>query len=211
MQTSTYVIAIDFEAAGGVPAVNGFTQLGAAMVDMATGERVAHFNAYASMEGYEWDERCVKEFWLKHPDRFAETLEKCKNAPSPYVVVEQFLEWVKEVSAGKDAYLITDCSTFDTGLLKHFSKVDILYVLGPCRDIVDVSAVYMGLSRKFMDCAGVDGSSKRYALGALCDVKGCEVKWPEFPVTHDHDAVNDATVIAMRWCFVQRCLREECV
>ena len=70
------VIGFDFECAGGIPAKHGFTQLGASAHELKTGKKIAGFNEYANMKDLEWEERCVKEFWEKNPDRYAETLKK---------------------------------------------------------------------------------------------------------------------------------------
>ncbi len=39
------VVSIDFEAPGGIPAENGFTQLGASIHRARGGEKIAGFNA----------------------------------------------------------------------------------------------------------------------------------------------------------------------
>lgn len=201
-----HVISFDFESGGGVPSVNGFTQLGAVLFDMDTKCVVDTFNEYASMDGYEWEKRCVDEFWSKFPERYEETKLKCKKSKmSPYEVTDKFIKWCRNNSEKLkyDVYMITDCSAFDTGMLKYFSKCNIVYILTPFyRDIVDVSSVYLGLSRKFVDVNHVDGSAFDNCVNSL-NIKEKFVG----TVFHDHHPVNDATVIAEKWCFVNSYLR----
>lgn len=198
-----HVIAFDFEAAGGVPLVNGFTQLGAVLFNMETGKVEDSFNMYANMKVYVWDERCVSEFWSKFPERYAETKLECdKAANSPFQVVDMFVTWCIAHFArlNGDVYLITDCSTFDSGLLKAFSvKHDTLYIGVNNRDIVDVGNAYLGMCRKFHSVAFVDGSAFKTCVKEL----GIEEEF-KASTFHDHHPVNDATVIAEKWCFVNK-------
>jgi hypothetical protein len=200
-----HVISFDFEAAGGIPLKNGFTQLGAVLFNMETGLVEDSFNEYASMSGYEWCKRCIDEFWSKFPERFEETRFRCMVSKiGPYEIVEKFVNWCRTHSERlkHDVYMITDCSTFDSGLLKTFSKVDTIYILTPFyRDIVDVSSVYLGLSRKYVDVNHVDGSAFDNC------VKHLNIIEKFTPSTfHDHHPVNDATVIAEKWYFINKFL-----
>jgi hypothetical protein len=186
--------------------INGFTQLGAVLFNMGTGKVEDSFNMYASMKGYKWDERCVSEFWERFPERYAETKLECDKAEhTPYQVVEFFVLWcVAHIARlNGEAYLITDCSTFDSGLLKAFSlKHDTLYIGVNNRDIVDVGNAYLGMCRRHFSVSFVDGSAFKTCVKELGITE-------EFtPSTfHDHHPVNDATVIAEKWYFVNKHLQ----
>jgi hypothetical protein len=206
-----YIIALDFEAAGGVPSKHGFTQLGACLIKMSTGEVLAKFNSYANMTGYEWEERCVREFWSKFPERFEDTKNKTSdpNVPGPYGVIDRFMEWVDLVTGSPEirdhVYVISDNAPFDLALLRYFSaNRDILYMFGPYREMVDVSAAYMGMSRKPVNIALMDQSAKDLAKAAITEMTGAPCELPKLEVDHDHDAVNDAVVMGLRWAFFQR-------
>jgi hypothetical protein len=200
-----HVIAFDFEAGGGVPFENGFTQLGAVLFNMNTGKVEDSFNMYASMRGFDWEDRCVKEFWEKFPERYKETMEKCvESRHSPEGVVDAFNDWCKNHFAKlkNDVYLITDCATFDSGILKAFSNDDTLYYPGFPRDIVDTGVAYLGMCRLPFSTELVDGSAFKTCVKVLGITK------PFTPsVFHDHHPVNDATVIAEKWFYVNSFLR----
>ncbi len=200
-----YVIAFDFEAPGGIPHKNAFTQLGAVLFNMSTGKVEDTFNEYSCINGYTWDENCVKEFWSKFPERFEETKQKCSESLlTPYEVVDKFITWCQTHSrnVGNDLYLITDCSTFDSGILKCFSNTDTLYILDKKkRDIVDVGAIYLGLSRKYNSTEFIDGSAFKSCIKNLNITE--EFISSKF---HDHHPVNDATVIAEKWHFINKFL-----
>jgi len=116
-----YVIGIDFEAAGGNPRINAFTQVGAVILNMKTGEIVDTFNAYSSMEGFEWDKRCVTEFWEKNPELYEKTKTETSQALSPYSVIQKLLTWIKNQNIDlKATYFISDNVAFDIALLKCF-------------------------------------------------------------------------------------------
>lgn len=204
MQKRDLVVAFDFEAAGGVPSVNAFTQLGAVVMDLRTSEVLGTFNEYANMKDYKWEDRCVSEFWSKYPERYAETLaETEKAALTPKQVVDKFYDWARETCAGHNAYLLTDCAIFDAGLLRSFSSRDINYVFGSCNFVMDTCSFYNGLARAEPTYESFDGSSKDHALRAL----GLS-EWPKFPVAHDHHPVNDAMAMAFKFVFVSNKLRE---
>ncbi len=170
----THVVAIDFECAGGVPSMNGFTQFGAVLMRISDSKVLARFDSYANMEGYEWESRCVREFWEQYPERYADTLKHTKDAPlSPHDVIAAFHAWLLKETVGiDDVYIITDNGAFDSGCLKAFSKVDTLYLFnGKYRDHVDVNCVYLGMYAatfgKVITTALTDASAKQLALDVL--------------------------------------------
>lgn len=209
------VIGFDFECAGGVPALNGFTQMGASAHLLSTGEKIAGFNEYAKMEGLEWEERCVKEFWEKNPERYAETLEKTKNAKMTCSeVVEAFIDWAKGVSKFRQCVFVSDNMIFDGGLLKYYAKRDVMYILGRYTVFYETSSVYNGMhslrKRARLDQASGDLSSKKVALEAVRELVGDEkLEYPETEAKHDHNPENDAEAMVRKWVFIQNSLSKE--
>jgi hypothetical protein len=196
----TYVIAFDFESFGPIPTIHGFTQLGAIIGNLTSGHIIDTFSMYANQSCYSVDNNCIETFWLKTPERFIETLEKCNESKiQPQEVVELFINWIKKFvnEKGESIYLITDCSTYDTSILKTFSLCNTLKLINNIpRDIIDTTSFYLGVSGLFMTEDIVDGNSFELACKKL--------KLPEFNsvVKHDHNPVNDSTVIFQKWKFI---------
>jgi hypothetical protein len=198
-----YVIAFDFESAGGTPCLNGFTQLGAAFRDITAKKTIARFNMYASMSNYVWEERCLKEFWWdpKNKEIYDKTLVETanKDAPTQYEVIAKFVEWAKGVVTTpngvlKHVYLLTDNPTFDSALLVFFSVIPILYLFGEYRGVIDGHMFMRGMSHTRYN---PNVKAKDLAAVAL----GIDI--PEFEVHHTHDASDDAEYIALLWEFIQ--------
>lgn len=202
------VLAFDFECAGGVAQKNGFTQLGASVHELSTGKKLAGFNEYANMMGYEWEDRCVKEFWEKHPERYKDTLEKVESAPlTCEEVVEKFVRWARETCANRKCVILSDNMIYDGGLLKHFAKVDVLYLLGRRSVYFETSSVYYGMhmmhKRARIDESSDDLSSKEIALDAVRAFNK-DANWPEHGPSHDHNPENDAENMARKWIYIQQ-------
>lgn len=205
-----YVIAIDFEAAGGIPSKNGFLSLGATLYSITKQKEVSSFYSWASMDGYEWDERCVSEFWMKHPALYAEALQETtgNKAPSPYQVIDNFMEWVyRHVLVGPIANvnLISDNVAFDVGTLRYFStKRDIMYMFTDMnknfvyRDVIDTGSFYYGLGKIALDSVSLDAvSSKKTAKSVVLNGQYENKKARE-----EHNALDDAREIARLYCAV---------
>jgi len=198
----TYVIAFDFETFGPIPSVNGFTQLGAVVGCLSTGRVVDVFGQYASQQGYYPDNDCIESFWLKNPERYQETLTACSiSTYTPYDVIELFLKWVSKhvEQRGSSIYLITDCSTFDSGILKSFSLQRTLKIVTKYpRDIIDTCPFYLGVAGLYMTEEQVDSSSFEMARKKL----GLPVFKSATHSEHDHNPINDSTVIFEKWKFI---------
>lgn len=205
-----YVVAIDFEAAGGVPSKNGFLSLGATIYSVTKQKEISSFYSWASMEGYEWEERCVNEFWKKHPELYAEAMlqTSAKKQPSPYEVIDNFIIWIfRHVLTGPIAniYLISDNVAFDVATLRYFStKQDIMYMFTDrdknfvYRDIIDTGSFYYGLGHIPLDVQTIDSiSSKKTAKKVILNG---EYNTKETRV--EHNALDDAREIARLYCAV---------
>lgn len=215
--TSTYIIALDFESSGGITPKHGFTQLGAVLMCMEDSTILASFNEYSNMAGCTWEERCVEEFWKKNPERYNETLQGVAESQStPAEVVDHFYEWLDTCTMDKQmtTYMISDNAAYDFGILKYFStKRDTMYSIGGnYRSMVDVSDVYNGLSLQPVTVGLLDGSSKKQGLAGLNKLRALKgltaLQLPEFThVSHTHQPVDDAHVMALYWVWFQRELR----
>jgi len=226
--TARYVIAIDFEAFGGVPSKHGFSEVGAIIMKLNDRSIMSEFRLYSNMKGYIVEPRCIEEFWAK-PDnalRFKETIEAVTVAVcDPFQVIEIFTSWIddelKKIAyldgivdpSDLDVMIITDNSPFDAGILKFFSKKDTLYLIGgKYRDIIDVSCVYIGMSMQPVTTKLLDSSSKKIALeghNKVREWKGLpKLTMPTFDVKHTHHPTDDAHSMALYWAFFQDAIIE---
>lgn len=201
----------DFETFGGDPAKNGFAQLGASLVSLETGKLIATFSMYPNLKGYEIEERCYQQFWSRPDmlDKFNETLAKTKESPfTPEEVITKFHEWCTAwVAQYPNMFLATDCSTFDSGILKYFSRVkDTFYFLGELRDILDIGHFYLGIIGEPLSVDSFEISK----FETCCEKLKCEYEkrgWELAPfdsggVVHDHNPVNDSHYIALCLVYV---------
>lgn len=209
------VVGFDFECAGGIPSKHGFTQLGASAHLFKTEEKIAEFNQYSNMKGYEWEERCVEEFWKKNPERYEETLDSTDIAMhSCHEVVANFVDWIRDLAKDRTCVVVSDNMIYDGGALKYFADVDVIYLLGkgrytPC---YETSSVYYGIYSAIMNkplCYETRNmSSKTAVLQALSMKLGKPVEWPKMDVKHDHHPANDAETMVRQWMFVQKSLNQ---
>ncbi len=188
----TYVIAFNFEFFGPIPTIHGFTQLGAVIGNLASGHIIDTFSEYANQADYASDKNCIETFWLKNPDRYKETLKKCNQSTKhPQDVIELFIRWIDKFveKRGQSVYLITDYSTYDSGILKAFSLINKY-------PIIDTTSYFLGVSRLFMTDDIVNGSSFELAHKAL--------NLPEFKSVSksNHSSINKATVIFEKYKFI---------
>lgn len=200
---------IDFECAGGVPALHAFTQFGAVAYDSVTEKKIDGFNMYANMNGYTWEERCLKEFWEKNQTRYKETIIKTGAAKeTPYEVVDLFIKWLRKTCNGRKCVIFSDNMIYDGGLLKYFSNVDIMYLAGEYTTYCETSSVYEGMyamrTDKPVTYESLQDSSKKHGLEAVD-----ESKFPDNDVTHDHNPENDASVMMENWFFIQNGLKKQ--
>lgn len=196
------VLAVDFEGAGGVISKHGITRVGASLHDLDTGKKLAGFNSYVNRKGYEWEERCVEEFWKKNPKLYKETLEETEKATmSPYEVIAEFIEWAQQKVGDNDCYLISDNVAYDIALLRYFSTIDIMYIFGKYQSVRDISSAYVGMAmlQEKVKCTSQTSGKRMKALTYLTDKKD----FPDFGVTHDHNPENDAATMAYQWCYIQ--------
>lgn len=196
------VIGFDFECAGGVPSENGFTQLGASVHERSNSNKIGGFNEYANMKDYFWETRCVTEFWEKNPERYADTLTRTSSSTMTCKqVIDKFIVWIREVSKDRKAVVLSDNMIYDGGLLKYYSGVDIMYLLGRRTVYFETSSVYYGMyalsKRMILNQDSDDLSSKKIALEAIG-----KDKYPASSCSHDHHPENDAQAMVEKWIFI---------
>lgn len=157
---------------------------------------------------YGFDQECITTHWKTIPDKYSETLEKCSQSDkNPQKVIELFVEWIRnfvEENKASNIYLITDCAAFDAGILKTFSLCSTLKLVDKksVRDIIDTTSFFLGVSRLYMTEDVVDGSS----FSLACKGVGLDPKKFKSSVQHDHNPVNDATVIFEKYRFINEAL-----
>ncbi len=195
-----FVLAIDIEAAGGCPKENWATQLGAACIDLSkydptdpTKCLVSTFNSYIRCpEGRIWEERCVREFWAKHPEVYAKTIEECAKAPSVAEVMISFLAWIDALP--RPIVLATDCPAFDFIWLQELLPPGkkLLYLFGDYdTDPIDLHSYMQGFFHKGLEVTSVR-DLKRHLFQHLSSMP--------------HDAVKDAEIIAYKVAHVSSLL-----
>jgi len=195
----TKFIAFDIEASGGTR-FNSIVQLGAVLYDVQANKVLSTFNEYAAVLPEQWDTRCLEEFWMKNPDMYQNALLQCAKATKDqYGVMDAFVAWVQALTKDHEIdFLITDNAGFDGAFLK-LASTDALYMLGKYKSIIDVSNVYHGMyMNAFRTTTKPSGMKSRdVALAALKTTKEFKSS-----VEHDHNPVNDATVMAEFFAFV---------
>lgn len=194
---SEYIIAFDFESFGSIPTINGFSELGAIIANLESGEIISKFHEFANQTGFKADDECIKTFWKeKYPD----LLKKCNDSKyNPYQVIDLFIKWILQVITDNNIlniYLITDCSTYDSGILKTFSLNDTLKITGCIKDIIDTTSFYLGISRQFMTNKIINENS--------FDLACKELNLPQFKssIIADHNPVNDSIVIFEKFKYI---------
>lgn len=205
-------LSIDFESIGGVPSVNGFTAMGASIVQ--DGVVLESFVEYANFVGYKQDEECLRTFWLANQENkniYDDMMEKCgKSDKDPYEVVAKFWRWVNEAAAKHKLYdvlPIGDNLPYDVGMLMYFSEHDVQKPFGAYTSWLDVCSFYHGLNKSLLTSSFLTNSTS--ADIALQFVRE-KVGDPElqYPVTiHDHNPKNDAISIAIKFHFIQKFLK----
>ena len=199
----SYVFVFDFESFGGSPKTNGFTELGAVLMEVPSGKVFEQFHSYASQEGLEREQRCMSEFWANELDRYNETVERTMLAPSPSSVVASFIWWVKDTATTynikNNVHLLTDNAGFDLALLAHYSYNSIHYVFGEYRTVIDSTMYYKGLLRSPLTVA----TSKQITStkdAAFRAITGGSIS---IPPSLSHNPVEDAINIGKWWCAIQ--------
>ncbi len=195
------IVAIDFECAGACPKLHFATQFAAVCFDTAKydGERdpaefvVSTFSSYvAKPEGRVWEERCVREFWQKHPMVYAKTLLEIETAPSLEKVGTDFVEWVKTLP--KPFVLATDCAAFDFVWLSYLLPpgVTVFMLSGVSEsaprgaydtDPIELHSYFQGVMQKPL-FASYTTEEKHAAFGHITPMP--------------HDAAGDALVVAQK-------------
>ena len=143
-----YILSLDVETTGKGVCKHFMTQLGAALVSVETGDVVASFVSYlAQPPGTEWEERCVEQFWKKHPERYTNTLEAVKYAPQPHEVMARFKEWVLVKTEGKNVTIVCDTAGFDVAWINHYLQDESCdFLLGYYKSPRDLSSASVGMN-----------------------------------------------------------------
>jgi hypothetical protein len=201
MPPPRFLLGLDVEASGMGLRTNFLVQIGLSLVRVKGRTVEASFCSFvAQPPGTTWEERCVDEFWSKHPEKFERAKREVQRAPQPDAVAYALLQFVQvAVEFPEHTRLVVNTAAYDTAwldwLLGNRSHLYLMQKDGKpyYADVLDVSSWYLGLGRE----CDPDASSKTTSLRAI----GAHQE-PTFVVEHDHDAANDATFIAMRAAWV---------
>jgi hypothetical protein len=183
-----YILAIDVEASGQGLQSNFMTCIGASLVD-STGKEIGSFSEYlAQPAACGWEQRCVDEFWSKHPALFEETKANVAKAAQPAIVMRRFRKWVLDITDGlEDVTIVFDTAGFDQAWVDYnLRDTSCLYLLGYYKQPRDLSSYLLGVTKQPFQGRGVKSYEEQFG------------PFPELERTHDHRPANDAYVIARR-------------
>ena len=180
-----YFLAIDVEASGQGIKTNFMTQLGAALINIESGEIEEVYRSYlAQPERTNWEERCLNEFWLKHPKLYEETLLGVDAARPAQEVMAEFKDWVLDVTEDKQVTIIFDTAGFDQAWVDYnLGDTSCLYLLGYYKPTRDLSSFCIGLGGYLHEGRSSDDIFYDYGGEKLADIT-------------THKADEDASVIA---------------
>lgn len=204
-----FTLGVDVEASGMGLRTNFCAQVGLGLVDVESGEELARFSTYvAQPPGTTWEERCVREFWEKHPDQWERVKRGIATAPPVGEVALAIKDFFRmRVVDPVNTRVVSDTPGFDLAWIDTIlGDTSYLYWftdpqtgLPMYQDVLDVGSWYLGLARVCDPAASALGESRR-ALGVKEE--------PDLGVEHDHDAANDAVHIAKRAAWAFRRARE---
>lgn len=193
------VLAFDIEATGQLADTHWPCQVGAAVLklDARGNETTLGFGSYIRKPASRtWEERCVREFWSKHPELYKNALLSQTTAPDAAAVARSFVDWCKEVLSDVDELVVvSDNVAFDTmwlnWLLNHIG-VSAFYAFGGYRDIVDTYSFYRGVRLGARDA---DAQAR------------VDRVWKQTNVM-THNAVDDAIAIARTYIELTHVLKD---
>jgi hypothetical protein len=192
-----YILAFDIEATG-QSLRRHFMACFAAVLIAPNGQIVATYKSFlAQPPGCTWEQRCLDEFWFKNMDAYIATVAGVANARPPLVVMAEFRQWMQDNVSGKDVAVVTDTAGFDSTWLEYNldalgeDNCSVNYMTSaPGKSTyespVDISSYMLGAAGATFD---------KSSMKSFCAAKGLEK--PQWHVTHDHDPLNDATVIGL--------------
>lgn len=115
----THLIGIDIETTGSVIGVHGIVAVGAVVVDMATEGVVQSRRWTANLTGLAWEDRCVEQFWSKHP-AVLEEFREAGSLSSQADIGAAVVDWLGEQQAlYPKAVIVSDFPLFDIGWLNY--------------------------------------------------------------------------------------------
>lgn len=192
-----YILAFDIEATGQSLRRN-FMACFAAVLIGPNGQIIATYKSFlAQPEGTGWEQRCLDEFWFKNMDAYIATVAGVANARPALVVMAEFRQWLIDNVSGKEVFVVTDTAGFDSTWLGYNldalgeDNCSVEYMMSArgenrYESPVDISSYMLGAAGATLD---------KSSMKSFCAAKGLQK--PEWHVKHDHDPLNDATVIGL--------------
>ena len=197
-------ICFDGEFTGPCTKLHALVALGAACVDLQTGELLEKFMTHVRIpEGRVWDVETVEEFWKKDGAPFyAEILREQPTAPCSSGAGILFCQWFDQcVAKYKERGRI--CLLSDTAGV-DFSWLETILpqpraaktLTGKYTPTINTAFFYLGLAQ----CLPQESLSNSENIV----LKYLDVEKPDFGVAHDHDPSNDAAHMGLFFSFVCR-------
>lgn len=212
-EAESYFMCFDFESVGGIPEENGFTCVGASIMDN-NNNIYFKYEGHANTDQFKESELCLNEFWNRFPDKLDNMRNKCKSSSkNQYEIIDELItlacEAIDKFKIPRNKITpITDCTGYDPVLLGFFSKRDNMRLFGKYSPWLDVSSFYKGIGRKRMtNDFIINGSSKSIAI------KGIQEKNENFvflkpKVEHDHTPLSDSINIIMTFNQINNALSD---
>jgi len=209
----SYFICFDFESVGGIPCENGFTCVGATIMDN-NNNIYFKYEGHANMKSCEESKLCLDEFWNKFPEKLEKMRNKCISSnKDQYQVCDELFELankaIDKFNIPRNKITpITDCTGYDPVLLGFFSRRDNMRLFDKYAPWLDVSSYYKGLGRKLMtNDFIINGSSRKIAIQGIQETNK-DFVFEKPKVEHDHTPLNDAINIVMTFNQINNALNK---
>lgn len=216
----THILAVDCEVSGMNFFVHSLLEMGAAVIEVETGNVVSQFHRYFGIENVEWQEDTKKEFWdnPKHGDGTKTPLElmvaRGSDSVSKSNGIHDFVEWAREIDKNlPDKHrivVVSDTAGFDYSWISfHMSDCfsrkgdapSLDYLFGKWQSVKEITSFYRGILR---DPYSKSGKESFLAAFADYDIPQ-NVREP----LYDHNPKNDATFIAVRAAYAIKQIQNE--
>jgi hypothetical protein len=218
----SHYIAVDIEATGQGPYKHAIVAVGAVHINVKTFAIESSIRILLPLGDHSmgcpptWDEDTYKEFWTntdkradgKTPLDALRELYKIQQAVEEPEGANQFALWLMDCfDKHERTVVITDTASFDTSFLnlwldKWTGIPNLNYAQGSghYRPVRDISSLYSGVAGQ-SPAQGLFGNFRKAA-----DKLGIPEDGRFNDDDHDHDPLNDATVIANRAVLISRYL-----
>lgn len=165
------------------------------------------------------EERCMNEFWLKQKPELMQVMNKQSEEQtlSTREVMQNFVQQVRDCAEPWNGKFenVFDTAGYDWAFISEFLTEEECYAMNYLREEyeVDEESNTKKRTRKPKYTSGVDVGSIIDFLGEPLagKIKGgsfkracmaLKVPVPKWPMKHDHDPINDAAVIGLKYAYL---------